>query len=334
MKYRPLGNSGLEVPVVSFGAWAAGGWMWGGADDAETVRALQHAIDLGITCIDTAPAYGMGHSERIVARAIAGRRDQVILATKCGLRWDIEEGQHFFDTIDNDGQPLRIFRNLRPESIRQECEQSLLRLETEVIDLYQCHWPDPTTPIEDTMGELSRLREEGKIRAVGVSNFSNDMIDTSMKIVPIVSSQPKYNALEREAEKEHLRYCVEKKIGVLAYSPIAQGLLTGKVGLDRVFPEGDVRRNKPLFSMENRAKVLDMLEKTRPIAETYGLTFGQLFIAWLIAQPGLTSALVGARSEAQVEENARAGEIELSPEDIALIRTMLESLGELAAPVK
>lgn len=334
MQYRPLGLSGIDVPVVSFGAWAAGGWMWGGADDDAAVRAIQHGIDLGITCIDTAPAYGMGHSERIVGRAIAGRRDRAIIATKCGIRWDLEEGQHFFDTLDNEGKPCALYRNLRPESIRYECEQSLRRLEIEVIDLFQCHWPDPTTPIEDTMGELSRLRDEGKIRAVGVSNFSNDMIDAAQQIVPIVSSQPKYNALERDAEKEHLPYCHEKKIGVLAYSPIAQGLLTGKVGLDRVFPEGDGRRNKALFSRENRAQVLDMLEHARSVAEHYDATLGQLFIAWVIAQPGLSSALVGARNEVQVEENALAGDIQLRPEDNARIRALVEALGDLSAPSK
>lgn len=330
MEFRTLGTSGLRVPVISFGAWAAGGWLWGGPDDDAAVRAIQRGIDIGVTCIDTAPAYGMGHSERIVGRAIAGRRGEVVVATKCGLRWDAEEGEHYFDTTDNEGAPLRIFRNLRPASIRHECEQSLRRLGVEVIDLYQCHWPDPTTPIDDTMDALLALQQEGKIREIGVSNFTPDMMRQCMAKGRIASDQPKYNALERGIEQEVLPFCRDNGIGVLVYSPIAQGLLTGKVGPERVFPENDLRRNKAMFSLENRRRVLGMLEQAQPIAEKHNATLSQLFLAWTVAQPGVTTALAGARNEAQVEENARAGDIRLSAEDIAAIRNLVEQLGALS----
>ena len=280
--------------------------------------------------IDTAPAYGMGHSERIVGRAIAGRRSAVVVATKCGLRWDAEEGEHYFDTTDNEGAPRRIFRNLRPASIRHECEQSLRRLNVDVIDLYQCHWPDPTTPIDDTMDALLALQQEGKIREIGVSNFTPDMMRQCMDKGRIASDQPKYNALERGIEQEVLPFCRDNGIGVLVYSPIAQGLLTGKVGPDRVFPENDLRRNKAMFSLENRRRVLGMLEQAQPIAEKHNATLSQLFLAWTVAQPGVTTALAGARNEAQVEENARAGDIRLSAEDIAAIRNLVEQLGALS----
>ncbi|HPO14120.1 MAG TPA: aldo/keto reductase [Candidatus Hydrogenedentes bacterium] len=326
MECRQLGQSRLRIPVVSFGAWAIGGWMWGGTDDKDALRALQRGIDLGVTCIDTAPVYGYGHSEEIVGQAIKGKRAQVIVATKCGLRWDTEEGEYFFPSIDSGGKPNKIFKNLKPASIKHECEQSLKRLGVDVIDLYQCHWPDASTPLEDTMEILLALKQEGKVRAIGVSNFTVTMMERCLESGTIASSQPKYNALEREAELEIIPFCREHTIGVLAYSPIAQGLLTGKVTVDREFPEGDVRRNKPLFSRENRLNVLKMLERIQPIAEAHEATLGQIFIAWLVAQPGMTSALVGARNEKQIEENAKAADITLTGDEIEFIRGEVESL--------
>ena len=326
MQYRTLGEGDLIVPLVSFGAWAIGGWMWGGSDDNDAIRAIQAGIDAGVTCIDTAPAYGKGHSERIVGRAIAGRREEVIIATKCGLRWDAGEGEKFFDSHDLNDEPFTIYRNLRPESIAYECDQSLQRLDIDVIDLYQCHWPDKTTPIDDTMAALLKLQEAGKIREIGVSNFTPDMMRQSLKTVKLSSDQPKYNALEREAEEDVIPFCRQNNMGVLAYSAIAQGLLTGKVTLDREFPEDDVRHGQELFSRENRKRVLDMLEKVRPIAEAHNATFSQVFIAWTVAQPGITTALVGARNVEQVQENARAGDLRLSDDEITQIRTLVEAL--------
>lgn len=330
MRYRQLGSSDLQVPVISFGAWAIGGWLWGGSDDAAAIRAMLAAIDHGMNLIDTAPIYGMGHSETIVGRAIADRRDKVIIATKCGLRWDLAEGEKFFDTRDNDGNPRAIYKNLRPESIRWECEQSLRRLGVDYIDLYQCHWPDATTPLADTMGALMDLRQEGKIRWIGVSNFTPAMMEECLRHGEIVSDQPEYSALVRKIEKDVLPFCREHNIGILAYSPIAQGLLTGKVTPDREFPEGDLRRTKPMFSRDNRLKVWNLLEKTRPIAERHNATLGQVFLAWLGAQPGMTTALAGARSEAQVIENAAAGDLILDDEEIRQIRGWVEQDWPLA----
>ena len=324
MHYRKLGSSDLQVPVISFGAWAIGGWLWGGSDDDAAIRALHAAIDHGINLIDTAPIYGMGHSETVLGRAIADRRDRVIIATKCGLRWDLDEGEKFFDTRDNCGNPRAIYKNLRPESIRWECEQSLRRLGVDCIDLYQCHWPDATTPLADTMGVLMDLVKEGKIRWIGVSNFTPAMMEECLRHGEIVSDQPEYSALVRKIEKDVLPFCREHNIGILAYSPIAQGLLTGKVTPDREFPEGDLRRTKPLFSRPNRLKVGSLLDKTRPIAERHNATLGQVFLAWLVAQPGMTTALAGARNEAQVIENAAAGDLILEDDEIRQIREWVE----------
>ena len=328
MEYRTLGASDLQVPVVSFGAWAVGGWMWGGADDDVSVRAIQRAIELGMTCIDTAAAYGMGHSERVVGKAIADRRDEVIVATKCGLRWDLAEGEPFFVSKMPDGTPCRIYRNLRPDSIKYECEQSLERLGVEVIDLYQCHWPDPTTNLDDTMAALLDLQQQGKIRAIGVSNFTADMMGECLATGVIASDQPKYNPLEREAEQEVLPFCIERNVGVLTYSPMAMGLLTGKVTMDREFKGDDTRKNRPWFKPANRRRILDMLAKIQPIADGHGATLAQVAVNWVISQEGVTSALVGARSEAQVEENVKAADFKLTDEELKIIRGLVEELGE------
>jgi len=326
MEFRDLGKSGLQVPAVSFGAWAAGGWMWGGTDDQDILRAIRKGLDLGIACVDTAPIYGMGHSETVVGKAIEGRRGDVLVATKCGLRWDLDEGQFYFHTRMNDGVPCAVYRNLTRASILHECEQSLRRLGIETIDLYQCHWPDVGTPIEETVGALNELRQQGKIRAFGVSNFSVEQLAEAMKYGPLASDQPKYNPLERDIETDVLPFCIEHDIGVLAYSPIAQGLMTGKVAMDRVFPEGDQRRDKPWFRPENRKRVLDMLSNLKPIAADHGATLAQLTINWVIRQKGITSALVGARDEQQVAENAKASELQLTDGEVAAIREFVEAV--------
>ena len=329
MQYKELGQTGMQFPVVSFGAWAIGGWLWGGPDDDNAIKALHAAVGAGITCIDTAPTYGMGHSETLVGKAFKGRRDSVLLATKCGIRWDREEGSKRMETTMNDGTPCTIYGNGRPESIREECERSLVRLQTDVIDLYQVHWPDPSWPLDDTMETLLGLQAEGKIRAIGVSNFDTGMIALCQTRGRVDSVQPRYNALQREPEEDLLPFCQDHKIGVLAYSPIAQGLLTGKVTMDRTFPEGDIRNRNPLFNPDNRRKIVDMLERVEPVARDHGLTLGQLFTAWLTHQPGVTTALVGARTPEQVEENAQAGAATLDAETVALIRGEVEALGEL-----
>ena len=326
MELRAVGQSDVKVSSIMFGAWAIGGWMWGGTDDEEAIRGIHAALDNGITTIDTAPIYGMGHSEEVAGKAIKGRRGGVVIATKCGMRWDRAGGEFYFDTEVPGIGRRKVYRNLRPDSIREECDASLRRLGVDVIDIYQCHWPDSTTPIAETMGALLDLQRAGKVRAIGVSNFSPEQMAECLRHGRIDSDQPKYNALERGIETDVLPCCRENNLSVFAYSPIAQGLLTGKVTVDRQFPEGDVRRNKPLFSTANRKRVLDMLERLRPVADAHSASFAQLFLAWTVAQPGLTAAIAGARNARQGAENARAGAIQLAEDELRRIRDAVEGL--------
>jgi aryl-alcohol dehydrogenase-like predicted oxidoreductase len=317
--YRPLGQSGISTSVIAHGTWAIGGWMWGGTDEEQSIRAIQASLDAGVNFIDTAPAYGLGLSERIVGRAIQGRRDKVILATKCGLVWHTTEGNYF---VEQNG--ARIHRYLGAQSIRYEVEQSLGRLGTDYIDLYQTHWQDSTTPIEETMETLLELKRQGKIRAIGVSNCTLDQLRRYRRVGQVDTAQELYHMLDRSLEAEYLPYCKRNNIAVLAYSPLANGLLTGKVDPDRVFPPDDLRHNNPLFSRESRLRVKEMLDRMRPVADKSSLTLAQLVIAWTIAQPGVTHALVGARDAAQAVENAAAA-IRLSAQDVAKVSQALQA---------
>ena len=321
MRYRLLGQSGIEASVVAFGAFTVGGWRWGGADERDSIEAIRGALDVGINLIDTAPVYGLGRSEEIVGKAIQGRRDEVVLATKCGLVWHTDAGAHFFDEW---GKP--IHRYLGAESIRYELEQSLRRLRTDVIDLYQTHWQDETTPIEETMAVLLDLKREGKIRAIGVSNATIEQMDEYRFIGPVDSDQEKYSMLDREMDLKQLPCCAGNNIAVLAFSPLAQGLLAGKVAVDREFPEDDFRSQELRFSVENRRKVLAFLEEVRPIADAHDATFAQLAIAWTLARPGLTHALVGARNPQQARENVAAADIVLGDGELATIDAALASV--------
>jgi aryl-alcohol dehydrogenase-like predicted oxidoreductase len=324
----------LVVPSVAFGAWAIGGWQWGGTDETAAVEALRAGIDAGITAVDTAPIYGFGRSEELVGRAIAGRRAQVQVLTKAGLRWDAEGGELAFDGLDN-GKPLRIYRNSRPESLRAEVDASLRRLGIEQIDLLQIHWPDRTTPVADSMGALLDLKRAGKIQAIGVSNFTPELLDQALQAlgdVPLASTQERYSLLARGIEGAVLPWARAHDVGVLAYSPLEQGLLTGKVSGGRSFPAGDERARRGLFSAENRLRVNAALERSvQPIAAHLGATLAQVVIAWTIAQPGITCALVGARTPAQARENALGGELELTREQIDSIGHDFAEL-QLAAP--
>jgi methylglyoxal reductase len=288
--------------------------MWGGTNVRKSVRSIQASLDAGVNFIDTAPAYGLGLSERIVGEAIRGRRDKVILATKCGLVWHTAKGTFF---VDQNG--LRIHRYLGAESIRYEVEQSLRRLETDYIDLYQTHWQDSTTPLEETMGALLDLKKQGKIRAIGVSNCTVDQVREYRSIGPVDAAQERYSMLHREVEREYLPYCARNHIAVLAYSPLANGLLTGKIDTEHVFPRDDLRSQNPMFGRESRIRVGEMLHRVRPIAMKYSFTDGQLAIAWALAQPGVTHALVGARDESQAAENAAAGSVLLAAADVKQI---------------
>jgi len=291
--------------------------MWGGTDEKRSIESLHASIDAGINLIDTAPAYGFGVSEEFIGKAIAGRRDKVVLATKAGLRWDDTKGMKF---KERDG--VTLYRYLGPESIREELERSLKRLRVDTIDLYQAHWQDPTTPIAETMQTLLDLKKEGKIRAIGVSNCTVEQVKEYQAVGPVDCVQERYSMLDREMEQEYLPYCLANNIAVLAYSPLAMGLLTGKMGPERVFPADDLRHDIPRFSVESRAKVQGALKQFAPIAEKYGLTIGGLVIAWTLARPGLTHVLAGARDGAQAEENARAA-VELAAEDVAQITELL-----------
>ncbi len=331
MQHRKLGSSDLELPVVTFGAWAIGGLFWGGSDDRDAVDAIQATIDHGMDAIDTAPMYGCGHSEVIVGRAIRGRRDRVKLLTKCGLRWDDTTGERFFAFPKPGGGEVVAYKNTRRDSITFECEQSLKRLGTDVIDLYQVHWPSTTATAEETMGALVKLRDQGKIRQIGVSNYSSQQTAEAAHFGPLASNQLPYNLLERGIEADPLPYCREHNIGVICYSPMAMGLLSGKVTMDRAFPDTDIRARRPWFLPANRQRVLDALDAVRPTAEAHGLTLAQLAVAWVIAQPGVTTALVGARNAQQAAENTGAANCTLKPDELALIRSTFEALGQPAA---
>jgi len=327
MEYRELGTSGVKVSAITFGAWAIGGWMWGGQDEEQAIRALQAAMDLGITTIDTAAVYGFGASEELVAKAVGKNRDRVQILTKYGLRWDRPgEGALRFDTTDNDGQPLQVMRNSRPDSVIEECERSLRRLRTDYIDLYQCHWPDPTTPIAETMGAVETLIRQGKVRAAGVSNYTTAQMAEAHAVVPLAASQPPFSMVNRAAEKDILPWCIEHKVAVIPYSPLQRGLLTGKITPGYQFGPGDHRASNPFFKPGNIRKINALLDEMRPIAAAHKATLAQLVIQWTIRRPGITSALVGARNERQATENAGAMNFALDAEETARIDELLDGL--------
>jgi methylglyoxal reductase len=332
MEYRRLGQSGIEASVVGFGCWAIGGWMWGGnGDEKESIRTIHAAIDSGINLIDTAPMYGFGFSEEIVGKAIFDRRDKVVLATKCGLIWHEERGDFHCYTDEKhpseDGK-FKISRCLAPDMIRYEVEQSLIRLKTDCLDLLQTHWQDSTTPISETMGALLKLKEEGKIKAIGCCNANLGQITQYDASGDLDSDQELYSMLDRGPEKEILPYAAEHDIAFLAYSTLGQGLLTGKIGSDRIFSEDDQRYHKPRFSVENRQHVQNMLVSFQSVADKHRVSLSQLAIAWTIAQKGCTHALVGARTVDQALENAGGGIVKLDDEDLEIMNSFIGRAGK------
>lgn len=315
MKTRKLGWTDLNLSTIGLGTWAmgGGGWKfsWGPQDDSESISAIQHAVELGINWIDTAAVYGLGHSEEIVGKAIKGLRDKPIIATKCERVWD------------KDGN---IFGRLKKESIHSEVEESLKRLKIEVIDLYQIHWPEPDEDIEEAWTALGDLIKEGKIRYAGMSNFNLEQLKRIQPIHPVASFQPPYSMLERGIEKELLEYCSENNIGVIVYSPMQKGLLTGKFTRERVqnLPEDDHRRRDPRFQEPELSANFKLVEELRLLAEKSGRTVAQLAIAWVLRRPEVTAAIVGARRPSQIEETVVAGDWTLSKEQIAAIDLLLE----------
>jgi methylglyoxal reductase len=311
---REIGASGVKASAVGLGTWAIGGWMWGGTDEAESIAAIQASLDAGVTLIDTAPAYGLGRSEEIVGKALKGRRDRAVIATKCGLVWYTQKGRHFFD---QDGKP--VHRYLGRDAIFHEVEESLKRLGTDHIDLYITHWQDPTTEVGATMDALKDLKKAGKIRSIGASNVDAGDLKAYIAAGGLDAIQERFSMIDREIEKELLPLTTANGISTLSYSSLALGLLSGAIGPDRVFSGDDQRKDNPRFSIENRRKVAGFAEAIRPVADQHRASIAQIVIAWTLAQQGVTFALCGARNPAQAIDNARAGEIRLSSEDLSTI---------------
>jgi aryl-alcohol dehydrogenase-like predicted oxidoreductase len=327
MDYRQIGETDLKCSVITFGAWAIGGWKWGGSDRREAVQAIRDAYDQGVTSIDTAPAYGQGLSEEIIAEAISGLpRDKVQLLTKFGLRWDIQQGTFYFKSNFNDEREFDLYKLASKESIIKECEDSLRRLQTDYIDLYQEHWFDVTTPLHETMEALVKLKEQGKIREAGVCNYTTAWMKEAEQTIKLASNQVSYSMLQRDIEKDLVPYCIEQKKSIIAYSPLQRGLLTGKLQPGHVFADGDHRGELNYFNPENISRVNDMLDKLRPLAQSKNATLAQLVLRWTIDQPGITVALAGARNSVQAVQNAKAASIYFSREETHFITEQLGSL--------
>jgi aryl-alcohol dehydrogenase-like predicted oxidoreductase len=317
MQKRKLGNSDLDITTIGIGAWAIGGGGWNGSmgpqNEADSVPAIHAALDYGVNWIDTAALYGLGHSEEVVARAIQGRTPRPYVFTKCERVWDAEG---------------KIGASLKAESIRRECEGSLRRLRTDVIDLYQIHWPEPDADIEEGWGELARLQKEGKVRYIGVSNFSVSQMKRAQAIAPITSLQPPYSIVTREIEKEILPFASQNGIGVIVYSPMSAGLLTGSMTRERVagFAAEDWRKNLPNFQEPRLSRNLELVERMREIGKRHKLSPGEVAIAWTLHNPAVTGAIVGFRSAKQAMGIMGAAEFRLSAGEIAEIDQAISSL--------
>jgi len=326
VEYKKLAQSEIPVSVITFGAWVTGGLFWGGADKNQSIKAILRAIDYGITSIDTAPVYGFGESEKIVGEAIKGKRDKLQIFTKYGLRWDKKIGSYYFNITDHRGNRSSIYKYAGKESIIHECEQSLKRLGTDYIDLYQIHWHDVTTPIEESMEAVNKLMSDGKVRAAGVCNYSVENLDVAGSVVNIVSDQVPFSMVKRDIEKDVIPYCIENNISILAYSPLERGVLTGKITSDYKFNPGDNRSKSPYFKGKNLEKINSFLNTIKPLARERNISLTQLVINWTMQQPGITAVLVGLRNPGQVEENVKAMDFMLNNEEIDIINRELKKL--------
>lgn len=320
MNTRQLGNDGPEISEIGLGGWAMGGpgkFGWGPQDDQDSIRTIHKAMDLGINWIDTAAVYGLGRSEKVVGQAIQNKRDNVFIATKCGQPWD---------------ENRRVRNDCRPESIRKECEDSLRRLDIDIIDLYQIHWPDPKTDVQDSWGEMVRLKEEGKVRYIGVSNFGVDLLKKCQEIQPVQSLQPPYSILHRakypEVENEILAWCKQNEVGVVTYGSIQSGLLTGKFDHQKLkeLANDDWRRRNEFFQEPLFSKSIKLVDALKPIADNYGKSITQLAIAWVLMNDAVTSAIVGARHPDQVEKNVGGSGWEISDADLEKIHHLLNEI--------
>jgi len=314
MQTRQLGNSDLQITPIGVGAWAmgGGGWAfsWGPQDDKESIDAIHAAFDAGINWIDTAAVYGLGHSEEVVGRAVQGRSNRPYVFTKCERVWNSEG---------------KISPSLKADSIRRECEASLRRLKVDAIDLYQIHWPEPDAELEEGWAEMEKLRQEGKVRWIGVSNFNTAQMERCLKIAPITSLQPPYSLLARGIEDQVLPFVAKHNIGVIVYSPMKSGLLTGAMSKERVanFAPDDHRRRRPEFQEPALSRNLELAELLRKIGARHGRTTGETAIAWTLRRPEVTAAIVGMRSADQVKGVIGALDFRLAPEEIAELDTFV-----------
>jgi len=317
MKTRKLGYSDLHLTPIGLGTWAMGGgdWKfgWGDQDDAASIASVHQALDAGVNWIDTAAIYGHGHAERVVGKAIQDRRDDVLIATKCGRVWE--------------GESREIGKSLRRESVHREIDLSLQRLGIDCIDLYQIHWPEPDEEIEEGWGAVAELVEAGKIRYAGVSNFNMEQLKRIQPIHPVTSLQPPYSMLRREVEEEILPYCRENQIGIVAYSPMQAGLLTGRFSKERVqnLPANDWRKANPFFTSPQLEANLSIIEQLRPVAAQMEITLPQLALAWVLRRSEMTAAIAGARRPEQILETVKAGEIVIHDELLLKIEHMLSA---------
>lgn len=316
MQTRKLGYTNLHLTTIGLGTWAMGGgdwrFSWGPQDDQDSIAAIHRALELGVNWLDTAPVYGLGHAEEMVAQALAGIQDKPLIATKCSRVWDAQGN---------------ISSDLSRANILRECEDSLRRLQVETIDLYQMHWPNPDHLIEEAWQTMADLVKAGKARFIGVSNFSVAQLKRILPIHPVASLQPPYSMLRRDIEAELLPFCQQNQIGVIVYSPMQKGLLTGKVQRAWVesLPEDDHRKHDPMFQEPELGKNLRLVERLKEIAGKHGRSAAELAVAWTLRRPELTAAIVGARRPGQIEETAGAGSWQIPAEDLEEIERLLES---------
>jgi aryl-alcohol dehydrogenase-like predicted oxidoreductase len=315
LEKREFGRTGMEITPIGFGSWAIGGsgWAaaWGPQDDDEAVGAIRRAVELGMNWIDTAAVYGLGHSEELVARALKGLSERPYVFTKCALVWD---------------ENSEVHNNLKKDSVKRECEESLRRLQTDVIDLYQIHWPKPNEDIEEGWSALAELKEEGKVRHIGVSNFDVSQMERAQGIAPVETLQPPYNMLNRDIEEEILPYCREHDIGVIVYSPMRSGLLTGKMSRERVenLPSDDWRRKNSDFREPRLSRNLELVGLLEEIGSEHGRSPAEVAIAWTLRHPAVTAAIVGGRRPDQVDGIIGAAEFSLSEDELERIESFLD----------
>jgi len=320
MLKREIGISGITCSAIGLGTWAIGGAMWGGSDDAASVAAIKTSLDNGINLIDTAPGYGLGHSETLVGQAVAGRRDEVVIATKCGLNWHHGKGEYFFEQLGN-----KVRRYLGADGIVHEAEQSLKLLNTDYIDLYITHWQDSGTPLDETLEALQTLKKDGKIRAIGASNLSEDDLKQYLQIGGIDCIQERYSMIDRQIEKTLLPLTKGKSVSTLSYSPLGMGLLTGKITPDRSFSGDDIRKDDPRFAVGNRLAIQKFATELGDMTQNLDVSLSQLVIAWTLRQPQIDFVLCGARSPDHAQENAHAGQVKLGADECSLIDAAVSS---------